>query len=86
MMDHAGKRFFMLLVGTLRGVVKSADRLKSPYWRDKRISVRKCQVLVGAYGRWSLTRALTMLGQNFSSLDLPHVLEVLFMRKVNFRE
>ena len=39
----------------------------------------KCQALVVAYGRWSPTRALTILGQNFASLaygncrDLPHV-------------
>ena len=44
---------------------------------------------VSAYGRWSLTRAWTILGQNCASLaygncrDLPRVLNVLFTWKVN---
>ena len=43
-----------------------------------------------AYGRWSLTGAYTILGQTFALLaygncrDLPHVLNVLVMQKVDF--
>jgi len=46
-----------------------------------------------AYGRWSLTRAKTILGQNFASLlaygnsrDLPNVLNALLMSKVTFEK
>ena len=49
----------------------------------------KCQAKVVAYRVWSLMRVQTRLGQNLALLaygngrDLHHVLNILFMQKVN---